>query len=231
VPGASIGAVHNCQPCLPENDAPENVVAAKFFDECWNCAFPDPVYLGRYSPELARLVEPFQQAGDMARISRPVDWFGLNHYSPNYVRADAGNQLGFCFGAAPADTPRSGIGWPINPDAFRTTLLDLTRKFRLPIYVLENGTGSDDKPDERGRVVDQTRIDFLKAYTEKMFAAIREGADVRGYFVWSLLDNFEWGSGYGQRFGMVYVDYKTQQRTPKASAQWFADLIAATPKK
>lgn len=230
VPGASIGAVHNRQPCLPENDAPENQQAARIFDEYWNRAFPDPQHFGCYPPNLARALEPYQQPGDMARIARPVDWFGLNHYAPNYAKADPANPLGITFGAAPADTPRTGIGWPINPDAFRATLLDLHQRFRLPIYVLENGTASADTVDANGRVVDQTRIDYLQAYIDKMCAAVAQGADVRGYFVWSLLDNFEWSSGYTQRFGIVYVDYPTQRRVPKSSARWYANLIATARK-
>jgi beta-glucosidase len=101
------------------------------------------------------------------------------------------------------------------------------RRFRLPIYVLENGTAADDKFDARGNINDTSRISYLQAYTDAMQEAIAAGADVRGYFVWSLLDNFEWASGYSQRFGLVYVDYATQRRIPKASAQWYADLIGA----
>ena len=165
------------------------------------------------------------KAGDLARIARPVDWFGLNHYSPHYIQADT-NLLGASFGAPPANVPRTSIGWPIVPDAFRDTLLDIYHRFHLPIYVLENGTASDDKLDDAGVIQDNGRIAYLKAYTAAMREAITAGADVRGYFVWSLLDNFEWGSGYSQRFGLIYVDYSTQRRIPKASARWYADLIA-----
>jgi beta-glucosidase len=95
----------------------------------------------------------------------------------------------------------------------------------LPIYVLENGIACADKPDADGTVADQPRIEFLRAYTDAMFDAIKAGADVRGYFVWSLIDNFEWSWGYGPRFGLVYVDYPTQRRLPKASFRWYAELI------
>jgi beta-glucosidase len=117
------------------------------------------------------------------------------------------------------------MGWPVEPDAFQQTLIDLHRRYRLPIYVLENGTAHIDMLDDKGVVMDQPRIDFLRAYTDAMFAAIEAGADVRGYFVWSLLDNFEWGSGYSQRFGLVYVDYPTQRRIPKSSFYWYSQLI------
>ncbi len=170
-------------------------------------------------------MEPHSQPDDLARICRPVDWFGLNHYSPHYVVADSNNPLGVGFGPAPAKVARSSMGWPIEPDAFRETLTEVDARYGLPIYVLENGTAFHDQIAEDGTVVDPPRIDFLESYTEAMFGAIDDGADVRGYFVWSLLDNFEWGHGFSQRFGLVYVDYPTQRRIPKASFRWYEELI------
>jgi len=134
--------------------------------------------------------------------------------------------IGSSFGAPPPDVPRTSMGWPIVPGAFRDTLIDLHSRFRLPIYVLENGTAAEDKPDSAGYVQDTGRIAYLEAYTNAMREAIAAGADVRGYFVWSLLDNFEWTAGYSQRFGIVYIDYSTLKRVPKASARWYANLIA-----
>jgi beta-glucosidase len=228
VPAASIGAIHNQQPCLPASKAPQDQAAARRFEEYWNGAFPNPQHFASYPPSMARDIEPYLQPGDMARISRTVDWFGLNHYSPNYIRADTSNPMGFGFGAPPADVPRTAMGWPIDPAAFRETLLSIHRRFRLPIYVLENGTAANDRVDEAGEVMDTSRIDYLRAYINAMGEAITAGADVRGYFVWSLLDNFEWSSGYQERFGLVYVDYPTQRRIPKLSARWYADLISAS---
>jgi beta-glucosidase len=103
--------------------------------------------------------------------------------------------------------------------------LAIHERYRLPVYVLENGTASADTMNQSGAIVDQPRIDFLKAYTDAMCVAIKAGADVRGYFVWSLLDNFEWASGYSRRFGITYMDYPTQRRIPKASFRWYAGLI------
>jgi len=130
-------------------------------------------------------------------------------------------------GRGAANVPTTTIGWPIVPGAFRDTLRDIHGRFGLPVYVLENGTATDDKPDNAGAVQDTGRIAYLEAYTNAMQEAISAGADVRGYFVWSLLDNFEWTSGYSQRFGLVYVNFATQSRIPKASARWYSDLIAA----
>lgn len=226
VPGASIGAVHNRQLCQPEDGLDSNAEACRRLDEIWNLAFPDPQILGHYSPWLAREIEPFARPGDMARICRPVDWFGLNHYGPIYARADAA-PLGFVWGNPPAEAPLSEIGWAIHPEAFRDELVTLTHRYRLPVFVTENGAGGNDRPEPDGRVEDRHRIAYLDAYTQAMAEAVRQGADVHGYFVWSLLDNFEWGSGYGNRFGLVYVDYGTQARTTKASGRWYHDLIAA----
>ena len=133
--------------------------------------------------------------------------------------------MDFTFGHAPADLSQTPIKWPIHPEAFHDTLLEVSTRYGLPIYVLENGFGGHEEPDAAGEIADAARIDYLKRYIEAMHRAIAEGADVRGYFVWSLLDNFEWGSGYGVRFGLVYVDYPTQKRIPKASFRWYANLI------
>jgi beta-glucosidase len=103
----------------------------------------------------------------------------------------------------------------------------VSRRYRLPIYVTENGLGAEEQPDASGAIIDTPRIDYLRDYVAAMRSAIADGADVRGYFVWSLLDNFEWGSGYATRFGLVHIDYPTLRRTPKASFRWYADLIRA----
>jgi beta-glucosidase len=225
---ASLGIVHNHQPCIPASDTPQDAAAAQKFGAYWNGAYPDPQLLAHYPPLLADVMAPYQQPGDLARICRPVDWFGLNHYSPLYVQAFDGNPLGVGFGPTPPEVPRTSIGWPVQPEAFRETLLAIHKRYRLPIYVLENGTANTDRINGNGEVLDQPRIDFLNAYTAAMFEAIKAGADVRGYFVWSLLDNFEWGSGYSQRFGIAYVDYPTQRRIPKASFHWYAQLIKSS---
>jgi beta-glucosidase len=186
-----------------------------------------PTDQGALSPTARRCHRALPEPGDLARICRPIDWFGLNHYSPLYVQA-SGNPLGAGFGPMPPGVPRTANDWPMEPHAFRDTLLTVHERHRLPIYVTENGTAGADVLDRNGEVADQPRIDFLKAYTAAMFEAIHDGADVRGYFVRSLLDNFEWGSGCSQRFGITFVDYATQRRIPKASFRWYAELIKAS---
>jgi beta-glucosidase len=166
------------------------------------------------------------QDGDLDRIHRPVDWLGLNHYGPICAKADASARLGFNYGEKPADVPRTPMGWPIVPKAFGEALRSVAQRYRLPIYVLENGLGGYDKPDEHGIVHDVERVAYLAAYISAMNEAAAD-VDVRGYFVWSLLDNFEWDYGYSVRFGLNYVDYASQKRIPKSSFRWYADLIQA----
>lgn len=224
-PDASVGIVHNRQPVFPEGDKPENEEAAALLDTHWNLIFPDPQTFAAYPPLAARDMEPYQQAGDMAQICRKIDWIGLNHYSPIYARADATSQLGFAWGSPPKDAAHTGIGWPIYPGAFRDEIVETAKRYRLPVYVTENGCGSNDAPDASGAVNDEQRVAYLRAYTHAVGEARKAGADVRGYFVWSLLDNFEWGAGFANRFGLVHVDFKTLKRTPKSSARWYSDLI------
>ena len=225
VPGSLIGCIHNNQPSLPSS--PADAAAAERCDAYWNKAFPDPQCLGAYPPQMQAAIEPHMQPGDLARIRRPLDWFGVNHYSPVFVKTDANARLGFSFGDKPASIPVTPIGWPIMPDAFRDTLLLVAKRYALPVYVLENGLGGQDKLNAAGTVIDNDRIAFLRAYIGALNAASAAGADVRGYFVWSLLDNFEWDSGYSVRFGLTYIDYQTQARIPKASFDWYRALIKA----
>ena len=126
---------------------------------------------------------------------------------------------------APDDVPKTKIGWQVNHAALRDTLVELDRRYRLPIYVIENGAGAVEQLDRSGNIVDLERVGYLALYVAALRAAVAAGADVRGYFVWSLLDNFEWGAGYAHRFGLVYVDHPTQRRIPKASARWYASRL------
>jgi beta-glucosidase len=227
VPRAEIAAIHNVQPSRPVGTTAEDAAAARLLDAYWNRAFPEPQLLGRYPAELAPSMEAVIEPGDLERICRPVDWFGVNHYSPIYARADDKAPLGFAWADAPPEARRSPIGWQLDPVAFRDALIDIHRRYRLPIYVTENGAGAVEAPNEAGEILDRERIEYLKSYGEALREAVAAGADVRGYFVWSLLDNFEWGAGYANRFGLVYVDFATQRRIPKASAHWYARMIHA----
>ncbi|SKA12414.1 beta-glucosidase [Enhydrobacter aerosaccus] len=225
VPRALIGCIHNVQPARPLGSSPEDAAAARVLDAYWNRVFPEPQVLGHYPEPLAKLIEPYIQAGDLDRIRRPIDWFGVNHYSPIFARADVDAALGFAWADAPPTVRRSPIGWQLDPEAFRDLLVEVSRRYGLPVYVTENGAGANEAPDKSGQVLDHERISYLKAYIGALREAVGMGANVHGYFVWSLLDNFEWGAGYANRFGLVYVDYPTQRRIPKESAHWYARLI------
>jgi len=226
VPKALLGAIYNRQVCVPITAAPADAVAAGLLDACWNRLYADPQILAQYPPELIEGLQEFIQAGDMARIAQPIDWFGLNHYCPIYARADQG-PLGFAWADAPHDVPLTGVGWRIDPNAFRDELILAHKRYKLPIYVTENGYGANETLDAAGGVNDGGRIAYLADYTRAVEQAVAAGVDVRGYFLWSLLDNLEWGAGYANRFGIVYVDYATLKRVPKASFDWFAELIRA----
>ena len=164
VQGASIGCIHNLQPCWPSSASEADAAAAARLDLYWNHAFPDVQCRGEYPPAMRPAIEPHLQPGDLARICRPVDWFGLNHYSPVYVKAQADAMLGYDFGDKPAGVPLTPVGWPINPEAFGQTLRLVHDSYGLPIYVLENGYADFGKPDEAGAVIDPERIAFLRRY-------------------------------------------------------------------
>ena len=227
-PRARIGAIHNVQPSRPVTKSDGDTAAARLLDAYWNKAFPEPQLLGHYPAELLDFMAPIVQAGDLERIHRAVDWFGLNHYSPVYARADDKAPLRFAWADAPAGVRRSPIGWEEDPSAFRDVLTSLHKRYRLPIYVTENGAGSNEQASVTGEVNDRERIHYLQSYISAMRDAVKRGADVRGYFIWSLLDNFEWGAGYQNRFGIVHVDFASQKRTPKASARWYAGMIRSS---
>jgi beta-glucosidase len=161
VASSSIGAIHNVQPCLPSS--PDDAEAVRRCDAYWNRAYPDPQCRGVYPDLMQAAMVPHMQPGDLARIQRPLDWFGLNHYGPTFIKADANARLGFGFGERPAGIPVTPIGWAIDPDAFRDTLLTVATRYGLPVYVLENGMGGHDKPDDTGTVVDNDRIAYLRA--------------------------------------------------------------------
>ena len=227
VKDAHIGAIHNFQPLKPEKEGPGQEEACATFNEFWNICFPDAQLLGHYPPRIAELIDPYVKGGDMAQICRPIDWFGLNHYAPMYSQPCDNMLWGFVFGTLPDELQRTGVGWPIHAPTFKDTLLYLTQRYKLPIYVTENGygTGKDDVINEKGEVDDPYRLAYMQDYIKAMNDALREGANVKGYFAWSVLDKFEWGAGLRDRFGIVYIDYETQKRIPKSSAKWYAGLI------
>ena len=230
-PGSRIGITLNLAPMIPASDAQADVEAATRADGYHNRWYLDPVLCGCYPADMldfyaSRGVDvSFIADGDEALIGRPTDFLGVNYYSVGRVR-DAGDEnfLGFEF--EPARAPVTAMGWEIAPASFTDLLIRLDRDYGRPrILVTENGAAFPDRPNG-AKVDDRQRVAYLADHFEAARRAADAGVDLEAYFVWSLLDNFEWESGYGPRFGIVYVDYETQERTFKQSALWYRDLVA-----
>ena len=226
----SVGCANNHAPMWPASDDAADVGATKLFDALWNGLFLEPMLLGRYPADLMPVLEHVIRPGDMATIRQPLDFYGVNYYNPMRIAAaDEDAELPFDL-VELVGYPTTDFGWPVVPDALREWLIMFRARFRAalpPIYVTESGASFGMGPDADGVVDDQPRIDYLDAHLRAVTEAVQRGVDVRGYYVWSLLDNFEWAEGFAQRFGLVHVDFETQVRTPKRSFGWYADLIAA----
>ena len=221
-----LGTVFNLQPVHPATDSEEDARAAEFFDAWSNRAFLDPLFRGRYPEGVQGVLEPHIQGGDLDLIEQPVDFLGLNLYTRTRVRADKDTVLGVTQAPPSPDATLTDMGWEVYPDALYEQLMDLAQHYDNPtVFVTENGAAFPDVPTPDGSVEDDDRVAFFAQYLEALHRALSEGANVRGYFAWSLLDNFEWAEGYTKRFGLIYVDYATQRRTPKRSFEWFQELI------
>lgn len=233
--GHAVVIANNLSPVWPASDAAADMAAAAAYDVLHNRLFTDPLLLGRYpdlsaygvSPDLGGCVRP----GDLELIAASgLDGLGVNYYNPTRIAAPT-DPGGLPFTEAEiTGVPRTAFGWPVVPDGLRELLVGLRDRYGdalPPITITENGCSVADRPAPDGTIPDQPRIDYLAGHLDALAAAIAEGVDVRGYFTWSLLDNFEWAEGFSQRFGLVHVDFATQLRTPKASYAWYRDLIAA----
>jgi beta-glucosidase len=231
VGASSIGCANNHAPVWPASDDDADVGASKLFDALWNGMYIEPMLLGRYPVDLAALLDEVIRPGDMATIRQPLDFYGVNYYTPFRIGAAREEApVPFEFREV-VGYPTTDLQWSVVPDALREWLIMFRARLRAavpPIYVTESGCAYNMGPDENGVVDDHVRIDYHAAYLTAVAEAVRMGVDVRGYYAWSLMDNFEWAEGYTPRFGLVHVDYETQRRTKKRSFQWYADLVAAT---
>jgi beta-glucosidase len=201
-----------------------SVTARNTWNNTW---WMDPLFFGRYPADGLALYAadlPPIEDGDLAIIRQPLDFLGVNVYSGAAVRAGAGGKPQAV--AEPPGQPLTAMRWPVTPEALYWGPKLLAERYKVPIYITENGMAGLDWPALDGKVHDPQRIDFTARYLKALGRAVRDGADVRGYFHWSLIDNFEWAEGYSRRFGLVHVDYVTQKRTPKDSARWYARVIA-----
>lgn len=249
--GARVALTLNPAEVRPLSQAPEDLDAARRVDALQNRIFLDPVLRGAYPEDLlqdtAHVTDwSFVQDGDLAAVNSAIDMLGVNYYNPVVVGAevDGGDREPGSDGHGASDySPWVGseslrfaripgeptaMGWPIDASGLRDLLLRIHRDYGpIPIAITENGAAFHDYVGPDGEVRDPQRVDYLRSHLVAVHEALEAGVDVRGYFCWSLLDNFEWAYGYSKRFGVVHVDFATQRRTVKASGNWYADVIAA----
>jgi beta-glucosidase len=232
VPGAEVGIVLNLTHCEPASDATADRNACRQKDGTYNRWYLDPIHGKGYPADviadhaargtLTSAELPFVQEGDMTAIAVETDFIGINYYTRDRITVDAQ-------GAAVSAKPEhevTDIGWEVYASGMSQLLLRLREEYGPKrIYITENGAAYHTRPDARGRVNDIERKRYLEAHLGAILEAYRAGVPVAGYFVWSLLDNYEWAEGYTQRFGIVWVDYETQQRIPKESALWYREVI------
>ncbi|WP_369222676.1 GH1 family beta-glucosidase [Streptomyces sp. R39] len=229
---ADVGITNSHGPVWPASQEPADLEAAGFYDVLLNRLFAEPVILGAYPDGMGELM-PGDVESDLKVIAEPVDFYGVNYYSPTRVGAPQGTEIEFGGVTMPAelpfsvreieDVPVTDFGWPVVPEGLTELLTAFRDRYgdRLPpVVVTENGCSYEG-------VDDQDRITYLDGHIRALHRAVEAGVDVRGYFVWSLLDNFEWAEGYARRFGLVHVDYATLKRTPKSSYGWYRDVLRA----
>nr|BBA65141.1 beta-glycosidase [uncultured microorganism] len=228
----AIGIVVNLEPKVPATDRAEDIAAARRAEAYMNRLFLEPVVHGRYPAELAEIFGeawPSHSDEDMALIREPLDYIGINYYKRGVTRHDDGAPPVRASLVRQPQNPHTVLGWEweVYPSALTDVLLWVRQHYgEMPLYITENGSAFYDPPTARDDAVhDPLRVQYLRDHLLAVHAAIEQGVDVRGYFVWSLLDNFEWAAGYGPRFGIVHVDFETQKRTPKTSARYYTEII------
>src|SRR5690606_24192459 len=207
----------------------EHEAAAQLVDAAYNRANLDPLLKGSYPEPLADLVAGFVEEGDLADIATPLDVLGVNHYTRLYVKSDQQGPAGLALAAPPEGSPRTTMGWEVAPGALRQQLLRLRDEYgNPPVVVTENGAAFADTERlvRTRRVEDRDRVSYMVSYLRELSAALEAGCDVRGYFVWTLVDNFEWSSGYQHRFGLVELDRTSLARLPKLSFDVYREIIA-----
>lgn len=226
--GARVGLTDNCAVAVPVTETPADIAAARAWFTEQNQSLLEPIYRGHYSARYLRLCgasRPRVAKGDFELISRPTDFLGLNIYSGAFIRRGPRGRPEAL--RLPRNYPRTDSTWlNLLPQALHWGPRFAHEVYGpKAIYITENGCGYDHEPVIRGEVHDLHRRDYLRNYLGELHHAITDGVPVRGYFLWSFMDNFEWQDGYARRFGIVHVDYRTQRRTPKLSAHWYASVI------
>lgn len=230
-----IGLVVNLEPKYPATQREADLAATRRADAYMNRQYLDPVFLGSYPEELKDLFgEAFPQwpSEDFELIRQPIDFVGVNYYTRSVVRDGATDAIDRAERVPQRRATHTTTDWEVFPDGLRDTLVQVTERYgAIQIYVTENGAAFYDPPTIRGDVLeDPLRVDYFRAHLAAVRDAMARGADVRGYYAWSMLDNFEWAHGYSKRFGIVHVDYETQKRTIKNSGRFLADVIRSNRK-
>ena len=224
-----IGSTYNFSPAHPASDSAEDKAAAQRYDQFINWWFLDPTMFGTYPEEMRRRFEPVMgcvKPGDMELMKQRLDFIGVNLYTRSVVVNDPKTPWWQAKTIVPQGAETTTMDWEVYPESIHEILIRLKRDYGNPVlYVTENGAAFDDRVEADGAVNDDRRIDYLKRYLAQVARAIDEGARVKGYFIWTLMDNFEWARGISKRFGILYTDYATQKRIMKKSAYWYADVI------
>ncbi len=226
-----IGLAVNLEPQHPVSDARADREAATRRDAFINRWFLDPLFQGRYPHEMASIFGPAWPdftSEELALIRAPGDFIGVNYYSRGCVRADPDATPLHAVRVSRPEALNTAMGWEVYPEGLTQTLLWLRQRYaNPPIYITENGAAFDDPPARDGLVADPLRVAYLRDHIVAAAKALEQGVDLRGYFAWSLLDNFEWAEGYSKRFGLYHVDPRDQRRLPKASARFYREVIAS----
>jgi beta-glucosidase len=226
-----VGLVVNIEPKYPASQSAADLAATERADAYMNRQYLDPVMLGRYPDEMREIFGeawPEWPAKDMELIREPIDFLGINYYTRNVVQNDDKAWPVRACAVRQKQATYTETGWEMFPQGLTDTLVWIKQRYgAIPQYVTENGAALFDPPvAEDGRIDDPLRVAYFREHLGAIAEAIRQGVDLRGYFAWSLLDNLEWSLGYSKRFGIVHVNFETQERTPKASARYYADVIA-----
>jgi beta-glucosidase len=233
-PKSKVGTAYSMSPAKPLTSSAEDAAAAKRFDAFNNVWFLETALRGRY-PEAFVHGTPLEtmgfQSGDDKRMTAPLDYIGVNYYFRRLASAAPApakpsyEAMGFDLTDG-KEGPLTEIGWEVYPRGMYDIVQRISKDYKLPIEITENGCSYGDYPDARGRVADVRRIDYYREHLRELAHAIQDGADVRGYHAWSILDNFEWSEGYTQRFGLVFIDFPTQRRYMKDSGKWYSRVAA-----
>ena len=227
-----IGLVVNIEPKYPASQSAADLAATRRADAYMNRQFLDPALLGTYPQELAEIFGdawPRWPATDLELIRQPLDYVGVNYYTRNVTKADPRAWPLFAAPVKQKQATHTEMGWEVFPQGLTDVLLRIKERYdNPPVYITENGAAFYDPPQAASdEVQDPLRIEYFRQHIRAVRNAIRQGADVRGYFAWSLFDNFEWALGYSKRFGIVHMNYETLQRTPKASAKFYSQIVAS----